>query len=204
MPRSTLSWPLSVIALMLGVVALVLASPTQAPQAAGPQQYSDPYTTPATTTPTASQQATATTGSVSGAEASTSTPTASVTGTTSRAATATSAPAATNTNAPIATPTAEPGVDGAIACLPGQTIYIEGKGPPMTALLLFFDETAVGGGTSDGQGNYRLKLVVANEKTGTYRVQVRVRGTRQVLQELVCGVQQNTPTPTRARRTTPP
>jgi hypothetical protein len=93
---------------------------------------------------------------------------------------------------------------GAIACLPGDTIFIEGQGPPLTSLILYFDDTAVGGGTSDASGYYRLRLVMANEKSGTYRVQVRVRGTRQVLQEIVCGVQSNTPTPTRARRTTPP
>lgn len=82
-----------------------------------------------------------------------------------------------------------------LICVPDVPVFVEGRGPPSTALLLYFNERAVGGATSDAQGLYRLRLVVGDERGGDYPVEVQVRGTREVVDELICRVPGGTPTP---------
>jgi|GEM_PF-2017817 Predicted solute binding protein len=191
---------------MLAFISLALASPSRAPQAAelaqaspGPVASPEPATSTSPPTNTSEPQQ----DSQSDTQ-----PTATRTATSTIDPSLSPSPSltmtASSTLAPVATPTDQPGIHGAIACLPGDTIYIEGEAPPLTALLIYFDGQPVGGGTSDESGYYRLRLDIGNERTGTYNVQVRIRGTRQVLQEFTCGIQQATATPTRVRRTSPP
>jgi len=82
-----------------------------------------------------------------------------------------------------------------LMCVPGETITIAGQGPPRAALLLYFDQRVVGGGSVNLSGSFALPLVVGKERPGIYPVQVRVRGTTQVLRELTCEVPP-APTPT--------
>jgi hypothetical protein len=191
---------------MLALISLALGTPSRAPQAANLEQGSPgPVASPEPATNTS--QPTNTTQPQEdqpqqSAPTETRTPTSTIDPSISPSPSLTMT--ASNTLAPVATPTDQPGIQGAIACLPGDTIYIEGEAPPLTALLIYFDTQPVGGGTSDESGYYRLRLDIGHERTGTYNVQVRIRGTRQVLQEFTCGIQQATVTPTRARRTTPP
>lgn len=191
---------------MLVLISLALGTPSRAPQAANLAQASPPPAAspePATNT----SQPTDTSEPQQDAPSDmqpTATNTATSTIDPSISPSPSSTMTASSTLAPVATPTDQPGIQGAIACLPGDTIYIEGEAPPVTALLIYFDGQPVGGGTSDESGYYRLRLDIGHERTGTYNVQVRIRGTRQVLQEFTCGIQQATATPTRARRTTPP
>lgn len=87
-----------------------------------------------------------------------------------------------------------------ITCLPGKNI-ISGKAPANTALLLHFDDQAVGGGTSDASGTYRIPLVIdASVRRGAYPVVVTVRETRRTVQELTCVV----PDPNEPRTTLQP
>lgn len=75
-----------------------------------------------------------------------------------------------------------------IACPPGKHI-ISGKAPVHTALLLYFDDQAIGGGTSDASGVYRIPLVIDTSiRRGSYPVAVTVRETRRTIQELTCVV----------------
>lgn len=83
-----------------------------------------------------------------------------------------------------------------LICVPGLPVFIEGRGPANTALLLYFNERAVGGTTTDAQGFYRIQLVVGEERSGDYPVEVQVRGTREVVATETCRVPGATPTPT--------
>lgn len=75
-----------------------------------------------------------------------------------------------------------------LICRAGDTHTLGGRGPALTALLLLFDGTPVGGSTSDAQGNYQVKLVVGPEAPGDYLIEVAVRSSRQVLQSAICRV----------------
>lgn len=72
-----------------------------------------------------------------------------------------------------------------IACPNGQTVILEGDGPPREALLIFLAQRAVGGGISDGAGRFRLPLR-ANERPGVYPVEVRLRGSGEVVARFSC------------------
>ena len=93
------------------------------------------------------------------------------------------------TEAPTATPSNE------LSCVPGVPVAIAGQGPPHTAYLLYFGERAVGGGTIEQDGTFLAKLIVGQERAGTYDVTVRVRGTGQLLRQVTCAVPALTPTP---------
>jgi hypothetical protein len=73
-------------------------------------------------------------------------------------------------------------------CRPGETYGLSGHGPPRTAVLLYFDGTAIGGSTTDAQGSYHVKLVVGREAPGDYALEVQVRATHQVLATALCRV----------------
>jgi hypothetical protein len=91
-------------------------------------------------------------------------------------------------------------VSGAVPCLPGSTVVLRGRAPASTALLLYFANRPVGGGTSDGAGFYSLQMKMGREKPGFYKVQARIRGSQRVLREALCLVPYFSPTPTPYRR----
>jgi hypothetical protein len=103
--------------------------------------------------------------------------------------------------ATIPTPTAGLTQANNLTCTRGEPIVITGEGPPRAALLLFFGQRAVGGGSVSPAGHYAIPLVVGRERAGTYTVTVRVRGTTQVLRELTCAVPATPPPPPPGRPT---
>jgi hypothetical protein len=89
----------------------------------------------------------------------------------------------------------------ALSCVPGEQVLITGEGPPRAALLLYFGQRVVGGGSVPLSGSFSLPLVVGRERPGSYPVAVRVRGSEQVLRELTCVVPPTAPpTPIQSRR----
>lgn len=142
-------------------------------------------------TPTATQSSTA-------EPADALTPTGTLTGTLVPAPSDTApsgAPSATaelaSTPAPAAlppTPSPTPTPANQLACIPGVPLIITGSAPPRSPLLLYFGQRAVGGGSASATGDFALKLTVGQERAGEYQVSVRVRGTSQVLRELICSV----------------
>jgi hypothetical protein len=111
-----------------------------------------------------------------------------------RAAPAT-APGATAAPASIQ-PTALP---NAISCDPNQVVEISGQAPARAALLVYFADRVVGGGSARADGTFRLPIQVGNEKPGSYTVTVRVRGTWQQVAQVSCIVPALTPTARVAR-----
>ena len=125
-------------------------------------------------------------------------------------ATAAIVPTATAAIAPTATvpaaspsrprgdsPTATPAV---ARCTPGSTVLLEGRGPPRAAILVSFGNRVVGGGSVGADGRYRVPIVVGAERAGVYRISVRVRGSRALLDRTSCQVVPEPPTPTRVGR----
>jgi len=74
-----------------------------------------------------------------------------------------------------------------IACPNGQTVFLEGSAPPREPLLVYLGGRAVGGGLADGNGSYRLPLR-AQERPGSYPVEVRLRSSRAVIERFTCFV----------------
>jgi hypothetical protein len=87
-----------------------------------------------------------------------------------------------------ATSDATPTPAGELTCVPGEAITITGYGPPRAAILLYFDQRIVGGGSIAPSGSFSIPMVVGKERPGTYIVTVRVRGSTEVLRELTCTV----------------
>jgi hypothetical protein len=94
-------------------------------------------------------------------------------------------------------PTATPAV---ARCAPGSTVLLEGRGPPRAAILVSFGNRVVGGGSVGADGRYRVPIVVGAERAGVYRISVRVRGSRALLDRTSCQVVPEPPTPTRVGR----
>jgi hypothetical protein len=205
--RNNLLWPLILIGLMVLIVFSALAAPANSPAAMPVLQYPYPAqqatNTPAPTeTPTVTVTATATETPVTTTEAGIASPTGelpSPTGT----ATPTAEPRG---NAPTLTPTPTliPDVE-VLSCAYGVPLFIEGEdAPPLTPLLLFFGDRAVGGDTSDREGQYRLRLVPGEERPGLYPISVQVRDTRDIVDRLACEVVGATPTALVVTPTAPP
>ena len=74
-----------------------------------------------------------------------------------------------------------------IACPNGQTVFLEGSAPPREPLLVYLGGRAVGGGLADANGTYRLPLR-AQERPGSYPVEVRLRSSRAVIERFTCFV----------------
>jgi len=74
-----------------------------------------------------------------------------------------------------------------IACPNGQTVFLNGSAPPREPLLVYLGGRAVGGGLADGNGRYRLPLR-AQERPGSYAVEVRLRSSRAVIERFTCFV----------------
>ncbi|HMO59239.1 MAG TPA: hypothetical protein PKA05_05680 [Roseiflexaceae bacterium] len=98
------------------------------------------------------------------------------------------------------TPTTTPTPSGLLSCIPGETLIIEGQGPPRAPFLITFDTRIVGGGSLDAAGHFNIPLKIGPERAGAYQVAVRVRGQPIILRRFVCNVPATTPTPTRVRR----
>jgi hypothetical protein len=90
-----------------------------------------------------------------------------------------------------------------LTCPSGETTFIEGIGPPNTALILFFEERPiigtvvpkrpVGGTTSDTNGFYSIPLKVRTGEIGEFLVRVETRDRNILVRELICNVPQPTP-----------
>ncbi|MBC8075808.1 MAG: hypothetical protein H7Y32_07005 [Chloroflexales bacterium] len=220
MSRHSLALPLGLVAAMVVLLSLLpiwsspgsQAAPLLACDPGSPSEYPVPcqtQTAAAGGTQTAvgsvgTATATSGTATATGTARTATNTTATVTGTPPTAIptlqiTATFAPSETR-GPTVVLPTATP-VNGAVTCIPGTTLEIKGQGPRRTPLLLYFNGRAVGGGVSDATGNYRLTITIGPERAAFYPVEVRVRGTRQLVRELTCLVPYFTPTPTRRPRT---
>lgn len=149
-----------------------------------------PNNTPTfTATPTTTNTATVVTAS---APAATGTPTATRTATSQSAAT-TAGPA--DTSLPTPTPLI-PADAPILICVPGERVEIAGETRPSIPLIVYFDQRAVGGGTSTSTGSYLLRMQIGDEAPGLYLVEVRERGSRALIQQLGCDVPAFTPTAT--------
>lgn len=200
--RNNLFWPLVLIGLMVLIVFSAIAAPVNNPATMPVLQYPYPAQQQVTNTPTLTATATATvTATVTEttaatAEAATTSPTSELPSPTGTATT--TATIAPRGDAPTLTPTATltPDIE-VLSCAYGVPLFIEGdEAPPLTPLLLFFGDRAVGGDTSDSEGRYRLRLVPGEERPGLYPISVRVRDTRDIVDRLACEVVGATPTPT--------
>ncbi|OAN46349.1 hypothetical protein A6A03_12590 [Chloroflexus islandicus] len=153
---------------------------------------------PATATPTATISATNTR---------TASPTTTVTPTTLRPneTVATQPPTITllpvNTSIPTPSPTVPlaptPTIQSALRCAPGDVLELTGATRPQTALLVMFDDRAVGGGASDRAGAFRIVLRIGDERPGVHDIVVRERERETVVAEYTCETPPPpTPTPT--------
>lgn len=76
-----------------------------------------------------------------------------------------------------------------ITCVPGTTVFLQGRGDVGTALLVQFDGVYVGGGSVKPGGIYTIPLNIdPATKAGEYPVVVEVRGTREVIADTTCVV----------------
>lgn len=168
------------------------ANPSATPSStSGSTGGSAPSVASATTTPTATSTATRTTTTTVGSPAAaTSTPTRTAAST----AQATVSPAA-DTSLPTPTPLI-PADAPILICVPGERVEIAGETRPNIPLIVYFDQRAVGGGTSTGTGSYLLRMQIGDEAPGLYLVEVRERGSRTLIQQLGCDVPAFTPTAT--------
>lgn len=74
-----------------------------------------------------------------------------------------------------------------LSCPNGLTVFLEGNGPPNTALLIFLADRPVGGGATNAAGAYRLPLTL-RERPGIYDVDVRTRSERVAVGHFSCYV----------------
>ena len=211
MLRQDLTWPISIIITMVSVIALLILAPSETPSAA-PLQQSCGYSGYPTCTPVSGQStATATTNGNTNTPTSSSTigtPSVTSTGasatptTTATGSTATATLQATATRSVATLPTTTP-LDNAIACLPDSTVFVEGNGPSYTAILIYFADKAVGGGTTNGVGHFKIPMKIGREKYGVYEVQARIRNSQRVVAKKTCIVPYFSPTSTPSRRSPP-
>jgi hypothetical protein len=118
--------------------------------------------------------------------------------------TPTSTPTATPTATATMTPTPLPYDE---VCVPGREIIIAGSGPSQAPLLAYFDlvpenqstrgEHAVGGGSTNQTGQFAIPLRIApRTPPGIYTVTIRIRGTNEIVRQILCLVpDRSTPTP---------
>jgi hypothetical protein len=211
--KQSMFWPVSVMMVGLWMlISVVIAKPEQPHAAPLDNQILAQYPSPSPTTyPDPDDDATETptptntpdTDSDNRRSNATATPTPTPTPTEESSPTATTRPTAAPTHTPTITPTPSPEED-IRNCSPGSVVTIKGDdAPPASELLIYLeqprsgdisrlvDETitrAVGGGSSDMQGNYELQLVVGPERLDVpARVTVKVRGSNRVVRALTCG-----------------
>lgn len=83
-----------------------------------------------------------------------------------------------------------------LACIPGETVELNGSARPDTALIVTFDQRPVGGGVSGSDGSYHISMQVGAERPGLYLVEVIERHGRALVEQFGCQVPSFTPTPT--------
>jgi eukaryotic-like serine/threonine-protein kinase len=86
----------------------------------------------------------------------------------------------TDTPAPTNTPTSQ------TLCRASDFTTLRGEGPPLTPFLVYFDGRAVGGGTTNRNGQFSVTLGQLNESPGAHSVIVRNRSTREILRAVTC------------------
>jgi hypothetical protein len=97
---------------------------------------------------------------------------------------------------PTATPLAEVVAQGSTrSCAVGEPIEVRGNAPSRAALLAFFGQRAVGGGSARGDGSFNIVLVIGPEQPGSYPISVRVRGSWEEVANMTCVVPLLLPTP---------
>ncbi|KAB8140198.1 hypothetical protein F8S13_24565 [Chloroflexia bacterium SDU3-3] len=98
----------------------------------------------------------------------------------------------TPTQEVLATPTPS---DGSRVCMPGETVTITGEGPANSGFLVYFGSRVVSGGTVRRDGTFSVSLTMGSELPGSYRVDLRIRGSNELLSSITCLVPATTPTP---------
>ena len=205
MQQTSLLTPLSLLASGCVLIVLLITGPqTNSPVEATVRNQAYPaataYPLPAastTITPTVASTVTTRTVQPTVVQA---TPTAilrptansAVTPTTVVVPTAMRTPTPPLTRASAPTPIAD---DSTRSCLPAVPVTISGDGPANAGFLVVFNQRIVSGGTVRSNGKYSIDLIIGNEAAGTYPVEVRVRGSRQLLTAFTCQVNATTPTP---------
>jgi len=86
----------------------------------------------------------------------------------------------TGTPAPTNTPISQ------TLCRASDFTTLRGEGPPLTPFLVYIDARAVGGGTTDRNGQFSVILGRINESPGAHAVVVRNRNTREILRAVTC------------------
>lgn len=200
MQQSSLRTPLCVLTLGLLVVGFLLIRPTEQ-QVAHSQGYNAPATATSIPQATATAQPTAaTTATRAVTQATATTVIATQTQPVPTAVIPTARPLPTTppiqpTVASVK-PTAElSNLSDAVTCSAGIPVEIRGKAPPRAALLIYFGQRAVGGGSARADGSFTLTLNVGEERSGSYPVQVLVRGSWEQVATLTCVVPYLSPTP---------
>ncbi|MCG8351507.1 MAG: lamin tail domain-containing protein [Chloroflexales bacterium] len=74
-----------------------------------------------------------------------------------------------------------------LLCPTGQTVWLEGSSPAYESVLVYLNRQAVGGGSADGEGFWRVPLKT-NERPGIYPIEVQSRSSRKVLARFTCFV----------------
>ncbi|MEF3275634.1 MAG: lamin tail domain-containing protein [Chloroflexus sp.] len=75
-----------------------------------------------------------------------------------------------------------------ISCPRNQVLILSGAGaPPFQGLIVLFAGKPVGGGFSNGAGTWHIPLRV-DEPPGLYPVEVRIRGSQQLVASYICAV----------------
>lgn len=74
-----------------------------------------------------------------------------------------------------------------ISCPRSKIVWLEGEGPPAEAVLVFLEQRAVGGGTIDRSGRWRVPLRM-QEDPGIYPIEVRTRNNRTLVGRFTCYV----------------
>ena len=205
MQRTSLLTPLSLLASGCVLIVLLITGPqTNSPVEATARNQAYPaataYPLPAastTITPTVASTVTTRTAQPTTVQT---TPTATLRPTTNSAVTptVTLAPTVVRTPTPpltranAATPITD---DSSRSCVPAVPVIISGGGPANAGFLVVFNQRIVSGGTVRSNGTYSIDLIIGNEAAGTYPVEVRVRGSRQLLAAFTCQVPATTPTP---------
>ncbi len=200
MRQSSLRTPVGVLAAGLVIILVLLRVDPQ--QTANSQSYrapvasatADPYAAPAAPTASTPGQVQPTSAPAQVQPTPLATSVAPSVATPTTLATATVPPTArpATTVAPTLTPT-----PAALICAPNETVYIAGTAPARAALLLYFNERAVGGSSAEPSGRFAIPLKVGEEKAGQYTIEVRVRSSMQLVLQTECTVPaMPTPAPT--------
>lgn len=99
---------------------------------------------------------------------------------------------ATATRVRISTPVRQEQViidtTSTLICQRQSRLVIKGTTEPYSLLLLSFADRVVGGGMSYASGGYAIPLIVGDEASGIYQIEIRQRNTNRVIKQLRCTV----------------